>query len=328
MSRLTNFFYDHFKTISGFALSLISLGFFLGIDNRLGGIFSRNQIIDEVILAPKFVALFFVILYIFVSGILSLIKNIPTQDKQEITTSMRLRIKFTIWVQSVLFALSTFLYYTTVKKSIIPIEINFSFLSGILPAQFLSRVFVIHTGYIFALLIVLIFFINRNLFGKNKLQFFFLWAQNLIFAVLGFGFVDTLNADRSSLRNFSSSSLYVIANINPLVWIFLSICAIAFVSVTRLRQESLSKNLWFTILFVFLLTQFVIFLGVFENLIRFNQFGYWHKSLFLTIFWSMIFYPIATIIRNNDKENFIQKTWLSFGYHLIVFIVGMLLVLV
>jgi hypothetical protein len=328
MSRLNNFFYDHFKTISALMLSLISVGFFVGIDNKLGGFFAQSQIVSGGGFAPKFVALFFVIIYVFVSGLLSLIKNIPTQDKQEISTSMRLRIKFTIWIQSVIFALSTFLYYTTVKKSIIPIEINFSFLSSFIPAQFLSRVFVLHTGYIFILLIILIFFINRNLFGKNKLQFFFLWAQNLIFAVLGFGFVDTLNADRSSLRNFSSSSLYVIANINPLVWIFLSICAIAFVSVTRLRQESISKNFWFTVLFVFLLTQFVIFLGVFENFIQFNQFGYWHKSLFLTVFWSMIFYPIATIIRNNDKENFTQKTWLSFVYHLMVFIAGMLLVLV
>jgi hypothetical protein len=120
----------------------------------------------------------------------------------------------------------------------------------------------------------------------------------------------------------------VIVNVNPLVWIFLSICAIAFVSVTRLRQESIVKNFWFTVLFIVLLSQFAIFLGIFENLIVFYQFGYWHKALFLSVFWSMIFYPIATIIRNNDKENFIQKTWLSFLYHIIVFGIGLLLVLV
>jgi hypothetical protein len=325
MTELKSFLIYHYKTVASSILTFIALGFYLGIDNKLLGVFSPD---DTGIFAPKFVALFFVLLYSAVALIFALTKDIPTQDKQEISRLTRFQIRLTIWIQSIVFALSTFLYYTTVKKSIIPVEINFSFLKDILPPQLISRVFVFHTGYVFILLLILVFFVNRNLFGKNRLQFFFLWAQNLIFAVLGFGFVDTLNVDRSNIRNFSSTSLYLLANVNPLAWIFLSICAIAFVSVTRLRQESIAKNLWFTILFIFLLTQFVIFLGIFENLIYFKQFGYWHKSLFLTVFWSMIFYPIATIIRYNHKENFTQKTWLSFGYHVAVFAVGLIIVLI
>jgi hypothetical protein len=326
MTKLKSLLSNHYNTIVSVILGVTALGFFLGIDNKLMGIFNVNT--DVGFFAPKFVALFFVILYVIISLIFALFKNIPTQNKQEISSITRFQIRLTIWVQSIVFALSAFLYYTTVKKSVVPIEINFSFLRDVLPPQLISRVFVFHTGYVFVLLLILIFFVNRNLFGKNRLQFFFLWAQNLIFAVLGFGFVDSLNVDRSSLRNFSSSALYVLTNVNPLVWIFLSICAISFVSVTRLRQESIAKNFLLTVLFAFLLTQFVIFLGVFENIIYFKQFGYWHKSLFLSVFWSMIFYPIATIIRNNHKENFIQKTWLSFGYHILIFIAGIIIVLV
>jgi hypothetical protein len=327
MLKIKKFINDYYSILTSIVLGLVSIGFFLGIDNKLSGVTTLLHI-DTNFILPKYIATFFALVYTSLSLVFSLIKKIPTQDKQEITSLMRFQIKITIWIQSVLFALSSFLYYTTVKKSIIPIEINLQFLKGLLPPEILSRVFIFHTGYIFILLIILGFFVNKNLFGKNKMQFFFLWAQNMIFAVLGFGFMDTLDSDRSNIRNFTYSYLSFVANINPIIWVFLSICAIAFISVTRLRQKSLTKNIAIGLLFVFLMCQFVTFIGIFENVISYRTFGYWHKSLFLTVFWSMIFYPIATIIRNNDKENFIQKTWLSFGYHLFIFAVGLLLALI
>ena len=321
---LKNYFNEHYGNIVGTVLAIISIGYFLGIDNKLlpsnGYFINIDQ--TSLLFTPKIIALVFIFVYILVAFIFASLKDIPTQDKQEISNFVRLQIRFFIWIQSVIFALSTFLYYITIKKSIVfQFEYNLSFLN---PA-FRSRLFILHTGYIFVFLIVLIFFVNQNLFGKNKIKYFLLWCQNLIFAILGFGFVDALQEDRTSSRNFGSTAFTFIANINPNFWILLSIAAISVTSVIRLRQNSIYKNAILTLLFMLLLTEFAVFISGFGDIISINIFRYWHKSIFLCVFWSMIFYPIASIIRHNAKENYIQKTWLSFGYHIIVFIIGIVL---
>jgi hypothetical protein len=324
--NLKNYFNTHYGTIVGFVLSIISIGYFLGIDNKLlpSSGYSINIGQTHLLFTPKIIALVFIFIYILVSFIFASLKDIPTQDKQEISNFVRLQIRFFIWIQSVIFALSTFLYYITIKKSIVfQFEINLRWLNP----TFYSRLFVIHTGYIFLILIVLIFFVNQNLFGKNKIKYFLLWCQNLIFTILGFGLVAALNEDRTFVRNFGNSFLSLIANINPNFWILASILAISVISVIRLRQNSIYKNGILTLLFVLLLVEFTVFISGFGDIISFNTFGYWHKSIFLNIFWSMIFYPIASIIRHNAKENYTQKTWLSFGYHIVVFLIGLVLAL-
>jgi hypothetical protein len=325
--NLKNYFNEHYGTIVGAVLSFISIGYFLGIDNKLlpsnGLAVNLDQ--TNLLFTPKVVAAVFIFIYLLVSFIFSSLKDIPTQDKQEISNFVRLQIRFFIWMQSIIFALSTFLYYITIKKSIVfQFEINLRWLNP----TYYSRLFVIHTGYIFLLLIALIFFVNQNLFGKNKIKYFLLWCQNLIFAILGFGFVDSLQEDRTSARNFGSAAFAFIANIHPGFWILLSIIAISVTSVIRLRQNSIYKNAILTLLFTLLLSEFALFISGIGDIVQLNTFGYWHKSIFISIFWSMIFYPIASIIRHNAKENYIQKTWLSFGYHLIVFALGFVLALV
>jgi hypothetical protein len=326
INTFKNYFNTHYGEFVGLVLSVISIGYFLGIDNKLlpanGYIVNLDQ--TSLLFTPKIIALIFIFIYILVSFIFASLKEVPTQDKQEISNFVRLQIRFFIWIQSVIFALSTFLYYITIKKSILfQFEINLRWLDP----SYYSRLFTIHTGYVFVLLIVLIFFVNQNLYGKNKIKYFLLWCQNLIFAILGFGFVDALQEDRTSSRNFGSTAFAFIANIPPGFWIILAILAISVVSVIRLRQNSIYKNAILTLLFMLLLSEFAIFISGFGDIINFNTFGYWHKSIFLSIFWSMIFYPIASIIRHNAKENYTQKTWLSFGYHLIVFAVGLVLAL-
>jgi hypothetical protein len=324
--KIKNFISVYYNTIVGAVLALISIGYFLGIDNKLlpsnGYLINIDQ--TSLLFTPKIIALIFIFIYILVAFVFASIKDIPTQDKQEISNFVRLQIRFFIWIQSVIFAISTFVYYITIKKSILfQFEYSLTFLNPV----FRSRLFVVHTGYIFILLVILIFFVNQNLFGKNKIKYFLLWCQNLIFAILGFGFVDALQEDRTSSRNFGSTGFAFIANIHPSFWILLSIIAISVTSVIRLRQNSMYKNGILTLLFIFLLSQFALLISGFGDVINFNTFGYWHKSIFLSIFWSMIFYPIASIIRHNAKENYTQKTWLSFGYHLIVFTVGLVLAL-
>jgi hypothetical protein len=326
INNLKNYFNERYGSIVGAVLSFISVGYFLGIDNKLlpsnGLAVNLDQ--TNLLFTPKVVAAIFIFIYLLVSFVFASLKDIPTQDKQEISNFVRMQIRFFIWIQSVIFALSTFVYYITIKKSIIyQFEINLRWLNP----TYYSRLFIIHTGYIFVILIALIFFVNQNLYGKNKIKYFLLWCQNLIFAILGFGFVDALSEDRTSSRNFGSTTFAFIANINPSFWVLLAISAISVTSVIRLRQNSMFKNGVLTLLFVLLLSQFALFISGFGDIINFNTFGYWHKSIFLTIFWSMIFYPIASIIRHNAKENYTQKTWLSFGYHLIVFTVGLVLAL-
>ncbi len=314
-------FDKNYGTIVGAILSTISIGYFLGIDNKL--LSSSHYLVNifqpDLLFTPKIIAAFFIFLYLIISLIFALLKDIPTQDKQEISNFVRLQIRFFIWVQSSIFALSVFLYYITIKKSIIlQFEYNLNFLNP----TFYSRLFILHTGYVFVLLIVLIFFVNQNLFSKNKLKYFLLWCQNLIFAVLGFGFVDSLKEDRTFIRNFGNSSLSFISNVNLNFWILISILAISIISVIRLRQNSIASNIILTLLFTLLLGEFAVFVSGFGDIVNINIFKYWHKSIFLCIFWSMIFYPIASIIRHSNKKNYIQKTWLSFGYHLIVFAIA------
>jgi hypothetical protein len=326
INNIKNYLNIHYSSIVSFILSLISAGYFLGIDNKLlpSSGFEFNIAQTGLLFTPKVVAAIFIFVYILVSFIFASFKDVPTQDKQEITNFVRLQIRFFIWIQSIIFALSTFLYYITIKKAIVfQFEINLQWLNP----SYYSRLITIHTGYIFVILIGLIFFVNQNLYGKNKIKYFLLWCQNLIFAILGFGFVDALQEDRTSSRNFGTTAFAFIANINPFFWILLAIMAISFTSVIRLRQNSMLKNGVLTLLFVLLLTQFTVVISGFGDIIVFNTFGYWHKSIFLTIFWSMIFYPIASIIRHNNKENYTQKTWLSFSYHFIVFAVGLILAL-
>lgn len=324
--KIKTFYSNHYGTIVGLILSIISIGYFLGIDNKLLPSSGYQLNIDQtnLLFTPKVVAAIFIFIYLLVSFVLSSLKEVPSQDKQEISNFVRLQIRFFIWIQSIIFALSTFLYYITIKKSILfQFEYSLTFLNPV----FRSRLLVVHTGYVFILLVILIFFVNQNLFGKNKIKYFLLWCQNLIFAILGFGFVDALKEDRTFVRNFDNSLLSFVAGVNPNFWILLCICAISVISVIRLRQNSIYKNAILTLLFILLLTQFAVFISGFGDIININVFKYWHKSIFLCIFWSMIFYPIASIIRYNAKENYTQKTWLSFGYHLIVFAIGMFLAL-
>jgi hypothetical protein len=326
IQNLKNYFNTHYGSIVGLVLSFISVGYFLGIDNKLlpanGYFFNFDE--TNFLFTPKIIALIFIFLYILVSFIFASLKDVPTQDKQEISNFVRLQIRFFIFAQSIIFALSTFLYYITIKKAIVfQFEINLQWLNP----SYYSRLITVHTGYIFILLIALIFVVNQNLYGKNKIKYFLLWCQNLIFAILGFGFVDALQEDRTSSRNFGTTAFAFVGSVNPYFWVLLAIVAISVTSVIRLRQNSMLKNGILTLLFVLLLVQFAMLISGFGEIITFNTFGYWHKSIFLCIFWSMIFYPIASIIRHNAKENYTQKTWLSFGYHIIVFGVGLILAL-
>lgn len=250
-----------------------------------------------------------IFLYIFSGGIFAFFIN-----------------SFTIWLQSAVVGLASFLYYTTVKKAILGVfELNLPIVNYFI----LPRIVVIHTGYVVIPLLVLLFLVNHNLFGQNKLKRPLLLLQNLLFAVLCFSFLELIKSDRTIVRNFSSGTLSFIGNINPNIWVLVCTFMISMLSILRLKLIGLRKNLGFIFLLFFILSQFLLLLSPTKDfpLVIFGSFTYWHKSLFLIIFWSFVFYPISLISDTLLVDKFRDKFILSAIYHFIILTIALGLVL-
>jgi hypothetical protein len=223
-------------------------------------------------------------------------------------------VRFSIWLQSVVLALSCFVYFTTVKKAILSVfEVNI----GIFP----TKVFTVHTGYVMVPLVLLILLVNYNLYAQNNLNKILLWFQNLVFAVLSFSFLDLLRVDRTSIRNFNSNSLSILGNLNPNIWLIACLLLIAIISILRLKLVGILKNIGFIALLFGLLFQFVVFLSPTKELsvVSFVEFTYWHKALFLLIFWSFVYYPMSILSSDSAEENIRGKFILSGLYHFFIF---------
>ncbi len=232
-----------------------------------------------------------------------------------------------VWFQSVSVGLAGFLYFATVKKAILGVfELNLPFFTYFLP----PRILVIHTGYVVIPLLVLLFFVNYNLFGQNKLQKPLLLLQNLLFTVLCFSFLELIKSDRTVVRTFNSNTLSFIGSINPNVWVLICVLVISTVSILHLKLVGLGRNLGFVFLMFLILSQFLLFLSPTKDfsIVNFGSFTYWHKSIFLVIFWSFIFYPISLISTTKQIDKFRDKFILSSLYHFLILTIAFSLILI
>jgi hypothetical protein len=206
--------------------------------------------------------------------------------------------KLALWLQSNLVTFFLFAYFIGINA------VNIYILN-----------FTLNTALAGILFTFLIFFVNYNLFGSNVRRMSLIVPQIILISLQTYSFINLLQTDKTSLRDFSTDWISVIFNINNTYWLIFCGLAISLISIFSFQTKSVSKN----IMFISILTILNI-----ETLFAINNIAglsYWYKALLFLIFWDFIYNPLNVIIKEEKDLSFRPKLIISTVYHLILFVV-------
>lgn len=197
-----------------------------------------------------------------------------------------------IWLQSLFLSFFTFSYFLGIEnRSFYPI--------------------------LFAVLPVLVFLVNTDLFGKQKYYHFTLFSQVLLFVVQTFSLLNFFNADRISTRDFQENILARIFSLDPIFWLVLCTFAVTLVSVAYLKTNSLVKNMIFGSILFLLIGQIIWLSEAFD----FRNSFYWQKSLLFIVAWDFLIFPFQNISLNKSDDKYNPKLIVSTLYHSFLIII-------
>jgi hypothetical protein len=164
---------------------------------------------------------------------------------------------------------------------------------------------------LFAVLPVLVFLVNLDLFGRQKYYHFTLFSQVLLFAVQTFSLLNFFNADRISTRDFQENILSRIFSLNPIFWLILCTFAVTLVTLAYLKIDSLVRNLVFGSILFLLIGQILWLSESFD----FRNSLYWQKSLLFIVVWDFLISPLQNISSNKSDDKYNPKLIVSTFYH-------------
>jgi|688.fasta_scaffold13267_11 hypothetical protein len=164
---------------------------------------------------------------------------------------------------------------------------------------------------LFAILPVLIFLVNTDLFGEQKYYHFTTFSQVLLYALQTFSLLNFFNIDRISTREFQENILAQIFSLDPIFWLILSTLAITFVSLGYFKILSTAKSFTFGSILFLTLGQVLWLAEVFD----FNQALYWQKTLLFVIVWDFLIPPLQSIILGKIDEKYNPRIIISTAYH-------------
>lgn len=289
-------FYSNFKILW---LSLISLGFFWTINTRIGT-FTNNPLITQ-----RWIGITLLILYL-VSCLLFALGQSKNSNKNRSTLIVEL---IAVGLISMLFA------------TIIDWQILFEY-------EIPGRKITIHTGFFCIPIFVINLLTFWDAFKTKKTNSVLLFLQIFLISLSTFAFIDLLSKDRSNIRVFNLDFVSVLVNINPFVWVLLSLSIISFLTTSRLnlKNNNLKRTYFGIILFV--LVQFTMLLNVFGlKLIAFPNFEYVHKSILFVIFWNFVYKSMSESLSQDTKAIFISRSIGNAIYHLSIAVIAVLILI-
>lgn len=199
----------------------------------------------------------------------------------------------------------SFLYYAiNSKQSFLDISIFYHNLN-------------INTGLVTIPLIFLIFLTVKNSLSQNTHNTVLLLSQVLLLFLSLFSIDTILAQDKSVFRGFNNIWFSSLFSIRPEVWTLLTIFLISVLTTFWLNLKDL-KDL-FTQCFTFFLIVLQAFLLL--KLVAINSFGFWHKALFMIIFWDTFYYLYRVLNKNTPSSDLQLRIKLSVLYHIILFII-------
>lgn len=269
--------------LAAFFLTVVSLSFFLTI--------GFPEVFDNL---PFFKTRYFALGAVATYSIISILAVL-------ITKRSSLRI-FSILLQSNALMIASFTYFIRIFAS----EFSFFWVNA-------------NTNFIFLPLLLLIFFVNYNLFGEYKNYFYVTAAKVFLFIILFFSIIDFIEVDKTSLRDFFYDWLSYFFNLPPAA--LLGICAllVSAVSIFILDIKNSVKQIAVYFLFSFIALQSLLIV-YFVDFGDFKGIGYWHKALLGFILWDYFYAPFIVATTGVKDYKYRPRLIVSTFYHLILFI--------
>jgi hypothetical protein len=175
----------------------------------------------------------------------------------------------------------------------------------------------LHTGLIIYPLLLLLFFTVKNSLCQNTKNNVLLLAQILLIYLSIFSIDSILLQDRSDFRGFNNIWFSTLFSLRPEIWTTLGTLIISIITVFWLKVNGW-KDFLFQLISFFLINLQAIYL---LKIIPINSFGFWHRSLFMIIFWDAFYYLFRILNKKTPSSDLKLRISLSLFYHSILFLV-------
>jgi len=167
----------------------------------------------------------------------------------------------------------------------------------------------IFTGMIFLPITFLIFFVNLNLFHKQKPRLILIVPQVLLFFVQAFSLINFLVENKVSVLAFRDPLVEYVLNLPVYAWLFICAISVSVVSVFNLEIVKRTNKILAGFLFLILM-----FAGLFAvNSLSIDS--YWYKTFLMLVFWDFLFNPLKVIFEERLDSKFFVKLGVSVFYH-------------
>lgn len=175
----------------------------------------------------------------------------------------------------------------------------------------------IDSGLVIIPLIGIVFFSVKSTLEKDTNNFFLLLLKILLIYLTIFS-VDSIFAQDSNLfrniNNFWFSNLF---SIRQEIWTVLGAASISLLTTIWLKINSRKQFLTQFLVFLFVNLQVIYLIKI----ISFSSFGFWHKSLFMLIFWNICFYFFKILNKSTTSSDLSLRINLSLLYHFVLFFI-------
>lgn len=164
-------------------------------------------------------------------------------------------------------------------------------------------------------LIVLIFFTIQNILNK-KPNNNFIFLSNVLLIYLSIFFVDAiLKQDSTLFRGINNAWFSALFAVKPEVWTILGTVLLSIQTAFWLNIKTTKEFVVQSIVLLFINLQTIYVL----QSVSLSSFGFWHKALFMLIFWDIFYYLFKILNKTTMSDNLTLRINLSLFYHLFLF---------
>jgi hypothetical protein len=181
--------------------------------------------------------------------------------------------------------------------------------------------FAINTGLVVIPLIALLFWTVVSSLLNIKKRTSLLLAQVLLLFLTIFSVDSLLTQERTALVGFANFWVATIFSFPPKLWLITGTMGVSLLTIFWLKTSSKLNSIIQLFLFAFINLQGIYIL----KLISFNTFGFWHKALFMIIFWDAVYYLFRILNKNSASDSLNIRLNISMFYHALLMILLVIL---
>jgi hypothetical protein len=184
----------------------------------------------------------------------------------------------------------------------------------------------IHTGWSILLFLFIILWKHYYVFIRPTAKQLLLNIEVFIINLLFFSLISLFQVDRTAARTFENSFLTIVVTQNSILFLAFNLLIITTLLIIEISQYNLKKNIYWILLILLILLEFVFLIGVEPiTLIQNSNHTYWHKALLMTIVWSFVYQNLRRLLKPDPQQVYLSKLSFSNFYHAILFIIIIIL---